>query len=287
MSVQEAVLPVVPQVMPAPAPWESAQVYAICEVLAQPTFPGLRWPTIQRLLLEAGVRTLVTQGTNKSQSLHRALMAAQQNDRSGEVVVELIRAAMNPTVCVTDTRQFDALREGLNWALRFKPLSIDEGGELHWGPTARKISEAGVTAERLRSELARRGTHPEAIRYCAEEFIRKSLFHAMFEACKGLSERLRELTGLTSDGIVLVNSAFSIRTGTPPIRINALMTETEIGDHRGLEQVIRGVFSIFRGNSAHLPRVVRPVVEQDALDLFSTLSYIHRRLDLANYSDAK
>jgi hypothetical protein len=39
------------------------------------------------------------------------------------------------------------------------------------------------------------------------------------------------------------------------------------------------VFGTFRNNAAHTPKIIRPVKEQDALDLFSTLSYIHRRLD--------
>jgi uncharacterized protein (TIGR02391 family) len=57
----------------------------------------------------------------------------------------------------------------------------------------------------LRTELARRGVHPEVLRYCEEELLRKSLFHAVFEAAKGVSERLRQMSGLSGDGAGLVD----------------------------------------------------------------------------------
>ncbi len=43
--------------------------------------------------------------------------------------------------------------------------------------------------------------------------------------------------------------------------------------------LLKGVFGTFRNPTAHAPRERWPVSEADALDLFSTLSYLHRRLD--------
>jgi len=44
---------------------------------------------------------------------------------------------------------------------------------------------------------------------------------------------------------------------------------------------MKGCFSAFRNPTAHEPRIVWHVSEADTLDLLSTLSLIHRRLDNA------
>jgi len=47
--------------------------------------------------------------------------------------------------------------------------------------------------------------------------------------------------------------------------------------------LLKGVFGTFRNPPAHTPRAAASwtITEPDALDLFSTLSLIHRRLDRA------
>ena len=62
-------------------------------------------------------------------------------------------------------------------------------------------------------------------------------------------------------------------------------TETrEISEHRGFANLLRGIFGTFRNPPAHTPRATEGWVltEADALDLFSMVSLIHRRLDAAD-----
>ena len=264
--------------------WGSAQVRAVCQVLAQPGYPGLPWSTLKSLLwnlgIEPGAESEDAEPADCRAALHRRLMSAQAGPMRGGVIATFITEAMNPAT-FSDRSQFEALREGVNRALRFKALSVDPTGDLHHPETARGSSSADSVAERLRTELVRRGSHPETLRYCDDRLIDRSLFHAMFQASRGLATRIRGITGLKSDGLILVNDAFSTKAAHPPLRLSDLMTETDIGEHRGLEGLIRGVFNTFRGNSADLPRVTRTISEQDALEVFGTLSYIHRRLDSA------
>ena len=44
---------------------------------------------------------------------------------------------------------------------------------------------------------------------------------------------------------------------------------------------MKGMFSAFRNPEAHEPKMLWHVSEADALDLLSTASLIHRRLDTA------
>jgi uncharacterized protein (TIGR02391 family) len=44
---------------------------------------------------------------------------------------------------------------------------------------------------------------------------------------------------------------------------------------------LKGLFGTFRNPTAHSLKATWPLSEQDALDLFSLCSYVHRRLDRA------
>lgn len=45
--------------------------------------------------------------------------------------------------------------------------------------------------------------------------------------------------------------------------------------------LLKGVFGTFRNTTAHAPKITWPIDEQDALDILSTISLIHRKLDKA------
>ena len=261
-------------------PWDSAVVIAVCDVLASTDYPGLTWSEIVQVLSLSGVPE-IEKASNKRNDLTRALINTQYRQRAGNCVIAFVNQAMKPARYISDPARFGALRDGVNEALAFQGLHVAEDGRLTRGAIAKTLNEAAEIAGRLQAEMKRRQVHPEVIKYCREELIQKSIFHAMFEACKGLAERIREMSGLTSDGADLINAAFSTKVDPPPLRINSYQSETDRSDHSGLANLIRGVFGTFRNNAAHVPKAVKPVSEADALDLFSTLSYIHRRLDEA------
>ena len=45
--------------------------------------------------------------------------------------------------------------------------------------------------------------------------------------------------------------------------------------------LIEGLFGAFRNMTAHTPKIYWNITEQDALDILTTISLIHRRLDTA------
>lgn len=152
-----------------------------------------------------------------------------------------------------------------------------EDGRFGRVTVARTASEAAARTARLRSELERRGVHADVLRYCSEELLQDNCFHAVFEATKSVADKIRLRTGLGSDGSALVNAAF---TGSPPLLvINSYRSETEQSEQRGFVHLLNGLFGHFRNVTAHAPRVQWPIAEDDALDLFTLASYLHRRLD--------
>ena len=65
------------------------------------------------------------------------------------------------------------------------------------------------------------------------------------------------------------------------LAINSLRTETEKSEQKGFANLLKGMFGTFRNVTGHAPRISWPIDEQDALDLLSIVSYLHRRLDSA------
>lgn len=74
--------------------------------------------------------------------------------------------------------------------------------------------------------------------------------------------------------------------GLPLLRINDGSTRTKRDEQLGVANLAKGLFSAFRNPAAHEPRIHWQLSEQDALDVFGTLSLIHRRLDAATTSAA-
>ena len=132
----------------------------------------------------------------------------------------------------------------------------------------------------MRANLATRGVHPDVLRFCREELLADNYFHAVMEAVKSVADKLRSQTGLTDDGAALVDRALG---GSPPmVAINPLKTESEKSEQKGFANLMRGAFGMFRNTTAHEARINWPMTKDDAEDLFSLVSLIHRRLDTAH-----
>jgi uncharacterized protein (TIGR02391 family) len=263
-------------------PWPPAVVQAVADVLASTDWPGLSNAEIGRLLMMLGIADV--EAANKRTRLWAALLNQQQRDQASNCIIRFIAETMAPGRYLQDQPRFEALRDGLAEALSLVGLRVNEQGKVaRAAATATTLDEVAKLAGRLRTELRRRGVHAEVLRYCEEELLRKSLFHAVFEATKGVSERLRQMSGLTADGADLVDQCFGARSGTPIVLINAYRSDSETSEHRGFANLLKGLFGTFRNPPAHTPRAAAgwALTEPDALDLFSMLSLVHRRLDAA------
>jgi uncharacterized protein (TIGR02391 family) len=68
----------------------------------------------------------------------------------------------------------------------------------------------------------------------------------------------------------------------PMLAINALNTDSEKSEQKGFANLVRGCFGMFRNPTAHAPRIHWPMGKEDAEDLLSLASLVHRRLDGAH-----
>ena len=260
-----------------PPQFTQAQIESISKALGD-TNTGLTGSEIGWMLAQARIDDIDPTNT-KWKRLHNALVTRHTRDRHGDRVLGFIRAALDPGRYTEDPTEFEERKDRVNIVLAFHGLEFRDDGRFHTVAVATTLTEAEGRANRLRQALQSRGFHQDMIRFCRAEFLQNDCFHAVLEASKSVAEKIRQKTGLTSDGAQLVDEALG--GATPQLRINAFATDTQKSEQRGFCNLAKGLFGTFRNPTAHAPRIQWSLDEQDALDLFALASYIHRRVDSA------
>ncbi len=251
---------------------------AICDVLAD-TRTGMTGTEIGKVLRKCGLNDPLP-GYTKRHRLFEALSRKQSQDGCANNVIAFIQSAMNPVLHADAGDWFESKRTELNTRLAFCGYELGQDGKIRPAKTAKTIPEAQQRADKLRADLRRRGVHPNVLESCRAELLADNYFHAVLEAAKSLADRLRGLSGCAGDGSRLVDVALGLgQTGIPILAINALTTDTHRSEHNGIMNLMKGVFGAFRNPTAHEPKISWPIIEQDALDVLTLVSLLHRRLD--------
>lgn len=251
----------------------------LCDVLAD-TSSGLKGSEIARALTQSGI-TDPEPTITKRHRLFAALSQRQRSDGCANNVIAFVRAVMNPVRYVGSHEYYETYRTDVNRVLCFAGYTVTERGEVECVAAARTLTEAEERADRMRAELMRRKVHPDVLLFCRAELLDKNYFHAVFEATKSVAEKIRQKAGLIGDGAEIVDAAFGLANGVPLLALNTLQTETEQSEQKGFANLVKGMFGTFRNVTGHAPKIYWPITEQDALDLLTLVSLIHRRLDEA------
>lgn len=142
---------------------------------------------------------------------------------------------------------------------------------------AETLSEVDQRVNQLKKALYDRAIHSEVQKYCVEDYLRADYYDAVFEASKGLAERVRQISGLTTDGGILFQAVFS--KNDPYIFFNAMKTDSERSEFTGLKELLEAIFHLVRNPAAHTPKVNWKTDETKALDILTLISFAHKYLD--------
>lgn len=254
------------------------QLEQLCKVLAD-THNGLTGSQIGQILQQAGIEDIDPRNT-KWKRLFNALARRHSEDGHGSAVLDFIKYALAPARYGGNRQTFERRRRAVNSPLAFVGLRYGKDGRFYRTSRAQTLDEAEQRADRLRSELEVRGVHPDVLKYCRAELLEDNYFHAVLEATKSVAEKIRERTNIEGDGAPLVDVALG--GDSPVMRINDLSTESKRSEQSGFVNLLKGLFGVFRNPTAHEPRRVWTMEEEDALDLFVLASYAHRRIDEAD-----
>lgn len=265
------------------APFSSQQIEAVARVLAD-TAAGLTGSEIAFILGDAGIPDVDACNT-KWKRLYNALASIQNEKQIGNHLLMVVTRAMNPVRYTGNQALFHQRRQNLNAVLSMTGYELREDGRIRRVQAAKSVDEAVQRANRLSAALTSRDVHTDVLQYCRAELLDQNYFHAVFEATKSIAAKVRALSGLDGDGAELVQRAFALsKEGPPLLAINTLQTETERGEQRGFVNLVVGLFGTVRNPLAHNPKVEWPMSEQDALDILTLASLVHRKLDSAKRS---
>lgn len=260
-----------------PTHFTQSEIEAIANALGD-TGGGLTGSDIGHLLRSCSIPDPSPE-LSKRRRVYNAFVASQNARQDRRAILAFIRKAMRPERFLHDPQGFEDLRTGLNAALAFVALAVDQSGDLLSVDEARTLPEARRRANELRADLLSRGTHPDVIAFCREELLAEDYFHAVLEAVKSVASKIRQRTGLSDDGNALVERALGC--SPPMLAINSFATESERSEQKGFANLVKGVFGMFRNPTAHAARVHWPMGKEDAEDLLTIVSLVHRRLDAA------
>ena len=270
---------------------DQQQLKALCGVVVH-TSQGLTKSELTVLLGQCGICAVddgssrsqwgYTIGLNKRDWLYNCLATEINNSHSLSKVFSFLQAALNPAryTSVDSRQQYRYLLEETNKILLFAGLLIDQSGRLKEVSQAHTLTEVDQRVNRLKKALYDRAIHSEVQKYCVEDYLRADYYDAVFEAAKGLAERVRQISGLTMDGGALFQTAFS--QNKPYIFFNAMKTESERSEFIGLKELLEAIFHLVRNPAAHTPKVNWKTDETKALDILTLISFAHKYLDECN-----
>ena len=256
---------------------DETHLESLCDVIGDTT-EGLTGSEIGRLLARCGINDPIPDATKRVR-LYEALRLRQKKDGCANNVLTFVQTVLEPVRFRGNPSAYGEFRSRVNEVLAFAGYIAGEDGKLETASKVATLSEAQARAGRLRQKLTERRVHHDVLRFCKAELVEENYFHAVFEAAKSVAQKIRDLTGLTMDGADLIDATFGLKA--PLLAINSLRTETEQSEHKGFASLIKGMFGTFRNVTGHAPKIMWSVSEEDALDLLSLVSYIHRRLDKA------
>lgn len=248
------------------------QIEALAKLLGECGTGG----DITRVLNDRGLEDNSGEST-KWRRLYWVFMDTQRQYDCANRVLDFIQSFLTPARFVGRSEVFEGHCNDLNMILAFSGLEFGVDGQFRPIESAKTLREAERRVQTIRSKFQGRLIHSEVLKYCRVELMQDNYFHAVFEATKGLAQRIREMSGIQADGAALVDRVFSL--DRPVLAFNTLQTETEMPQHKGFAALLKGCFAAARNPLAHEPKILWDG-EDDAADYLSLISLLHRKLDI-------
>lgn len=259
--------------MTAVRPFTNAQIETLARLLGECGTGS----EISRVLQERGLVDHSEEST-KWRRLYWVFKHYQNEYKCANHVLDFICSFLAPARFVNRHEEFENYRQQLNQILLFSGLEYGPDGQLREVNAVATLEEAEKRVQTIRAKLKGRSVHPEVLKYCRTELMQDNYFHAVFEATKGLAQRIRDMTGVQLDGAALIDHVFAI--DRPLLALNSLRTESEKSEHKGFALLLKGCFGAIRNPRAHEPKILWEG-EDDAVDYLTVLSLLHRKLDAA------
>lgn len=219
--------------------------------------------------------------STKWKRLNASIVCECRNHSSAQPLFTVIEDIMNPAYFVTDDdpQTWYKNKSDINQILVLYGYELNDGGKIKKVVAANTFTEAKQRYESFRDRLDYFNIHTEVIKYCTPELLEHNYFHAIFEASKGIFDRLRYLTTSTKDGNSIINEAFNVKNPAILIENNMLQSQDDCSEYLGLKSLLNTICYIYRNPKAHSPKLYNETSEEDAIAAFILMSQAHKQLD--------
>ena len=259
---------------PYEIPFKDGELEGICRILGDTT-NGLTGSEIGHYLEVCNVQDVDPSNT-KWKRLFNAFANRQNNTKDGKCVLSFIVKSLEPSRFFSSKEKYFTILREINKILAFRGIKFCDDGKYHTVEKASSLSEVDAKVMRFREKLIERNVHEYILTYCNAELLQENYFHAVLEACKSIASKIREITGLDSDGAKLIDESFGGKD--PVLKINSFDSETKRSEQSGFLNLAKGLFGTFRNPTAHNPKIEWEMTEDDALDIFVLASYLIKRI---------
>ena len=247
------------------------------EALSRALGEGCTGSELTTLLNDCGIRDNTGEST-KWRRIFSVFADRQEQDGNSNAFLLFIQKSLAPVRFINmNHEKYEDLLFNVNRVLMFMGLEISKEGKINLINAATTITEVERRTQNLKRALEKRVIHKDVLACCKVEYLQENYFHAVFEAAKSLSEKVRNLTGIQDDGSGLFNTAFSV--SNPRLALNSLQTSSERNQQNGLKEMLHGVTHMVRNVTAHEMKYKWIVNEQDAIDILTTISFLYKQLD--------
>ncbi len=265
------------------------EIQNICGIIAD-TNRGLTKSELKKHLMNCHIEevddvTLYTQdgisqvGLNKRDWLYNCLVNKINAKKSTDCVFVLIKSIVNPINFTDETKRekHRFIIEELNKILLLIGYEIINTGAIRETVKAKTLDEVDRRVNSLNQKLYQRSIHYQVRKYCIRDYLRKDYYDAVFEATKGISDRIQKMVEIDVDGVKLYEYVLS--TKEPKMVINTLKSQSEINEHRGLKELLIAITHLIRNPAAHTPKINWKMDETLALDVLTLISMAHKYID--------
>ncbi len=201
----------------------------------------------------------------------------QDKNKSSKDVFRILESLLAPVRFIKDTQTYNAILTEINKVICTEGYEIDDTGTVIVANKLSTLDEINARYSSLIKKLQDRNIHSQVLKYCTAELLTENYFHSVFEAAKGISERVREMSGIDLDGTQLYNAVFSV--SNPILKYNDLVSDSEKNQQNGLKEMLNGITHYVRNVTAHEPKIKWIIEEDAAIEILTVISFLHSALD--------
>lgn len=193
--------------------FDQQKIEKICDIIAD-TDQGLTGSQLQHVLDLCEVEYSQPITPNKRKWFFNCIADKYNLEHSVLLFKKIIECAVNPASYTEFSKrnQYSFLVDGINKVLLLEGYEINASGVIVKSVRAKNLDEIDRRINEREAKMMKRNYHYLVLRYAKQYFVEGLYFEAVFESSKGLSKKVRDLTGLSGDGVNLLKKHFPQKT---------------------------------------------------------------------------